>query len=229
MPKFLYEHCIVAKSKLFAVIAAIVLIAGVADAAGAGRSSMAPGVISEREMFLAPRAATQILPDSDQPDGRLNVNIAPNAAITPLVWTPPFSYLTVAGSVFASLSSSTTIEYATMGCVYTNGGSLNARLDLPEGATIVYIRVYFYDTDAANDLNVSLRRYDLLNSSYTDITSVGSTGSAGSGTELSFPAEEPVDNYLYTYQLLANTPNSANVLFCGVRVAYYPPFSLTIY
>lgn len=162
------------------------------------------------------------------------MTLSPNARQPQAVLPLSYSYFKAAGNVFLPVASTTTFNSSGLGCMYATGGS-NLRfqlpLNLPDGADLKYVRIYYVDT-SPSDVNVVLSKVEpgLTNLS---IVGVQSTGAGGYGTTLSKqiggpsagdPPSETVDNYQYSYVLtfIPGIATSASQI-CGVRVAYYAP------
>jgi hypothetical protein len=178
--------------------------------------------VSAAEGFTVPEDAPDQNPRADR---ARSLAIGPNGKSVPLLPPNQFQYLKTIGTAFQPRESTSTYAYTTNGCMYQNGGStfrFQGRLDLPDGAIIKFLRIYYLDT-AATDMTAWITRYD-PGQGNLDLTSVMSTGSGGYGTTLSPLIDQVVDNATYAYVLTWGTSvaTSANQI-CGVRVAYYPP------
>jgi hypothetical protein len=148
---------------------------------------------------------------------------ARNTANTP---TLAFSYYRLLGTAFNVRTSTTTIAYYSNGCIYLTGGTddrLVAPLLIPDGSVIKFLRIYYNDTSATNDLTAWITRYQpgLANA---DLTSVNSITNTGYGTAVSPEITETVDltNWAYTIIVAPNT-NAATNSICGIHVTYYAP------
>jgi hypothetical protein len=137
-----------------------------------------------------------------------------------------FHYIFVPGSGFTPRASSTTWSYPGGGCVSAVTGNelFSLDLQLPQGARIDYLRLYYYDT-SANNSTAWITTYD-GSGGFTDLTNVSSTGNSGYGTTLSPLIQHVVDNASRAYVLnwQANQTGSTMRL-CGLRVAYRLPMS----
>lgn len=148
---------------------------------------------------------------------------------------PPFvpgvvaAFYHVPGSTLMPVAASTTLAYANTGCIYAASGGddlLNAPLDIPDGSTLVGIRLYYYDANAGTDVSGWITRYDESGTAYNDIVHAGSSGDAGYGNVWgdANPAMSTVDMYTWSYVLNARLNDAASSLqVCGIRVMYYPP------
>jgi hypothetical protein len=132
-----------------------------------------------------------------------------------------FSYFHAAGSSLTPRSSQTAWTYQSVGCVSASGGNdiFSMHLDLPQGARIDYLRLYYRDT-SANNSQAWITTYDAAGG-FTDLTNVSSTGAAGYGTTLSPFVNHVVNNAARAY-VLNWQPNQTgpSMQLCGLRVAY---------
>ncbi len=142
--------------------------------------------------------------------------------------TATFSYYTVSGATLRGRSSTAGYTYQGLGCTSSTSATdrwLNTEMPIPDGATIKYLRIYYYDTNATGTVTAYLTRYQ-PGQTTDDITSIGSTAAfaSGYGTSLSAELTHVVDNTNYAYTLLASTSTAVSTLrICGMRVAYYAP------
>jgi hypothetical protein len=196
------------KMTTLAILAALLLVASGSAAATESASALgADGLPTSPEGTAAAVALPVIGPDQSQ---------SPLAA---------FSYYTVLGVQLQPRVSSTTFGYDFNGCLHIAGGTdnrLTFPLLLPDGSVVKYLRIYYNDTSAAQDLTAWLTTYDPGVTS-TDLTSVNSTGSSGYGTQLSPEITETFDSAInYTLTVATNTTD-ATAQICGVRIAFYAP------
>ena len=138
-----------------------------------------------------------------------------------------FYYYHVTGSALHPRDSS--VEWNTGGsggCLYQVSGDpyviYNLHQEIPNGARIDYLRIFYYDTSASTSY-AWVTRYDDTGG-YQDITSVASVGTAGYGTALSPFVDHVIDNVNYSY-ILNWRPyvNGTSMFLCGLRVAYRLP------
>jgi hypothetical protein len=138
-------------------------------------------------------------------------------------WTD-FYYAFVAGSSLRPRDSSSGWRYPGVGCVYINNGNqlMTVDLNIPTGARIDYLRLYYRDTSASNS-TAWITNYDGAGA-FTDLTNVASTGNSGYGTTLSPLVSHVVNNASRSYSLnwQANQTGTSMQL-CGLRVAYRLP------
>lgn len=135
-----------------------------------------------------------------------------------------FHYAFVAGSALRPRDSSSGWRYEGVGCVYINNGNelMTIGLDVPTGARIDYLRLFYRDT-SANNSTAWITNYDGAGA-FTDLTNVASTGNSGYGTTLSPLVSHVVNNASRSYSLNwhANQTGTSMQL-CGLRVAYRLP------
>jgi hypothetical protein len=138
-------------------------------------------------------------------------------------WTD-FYYTFVAGSSLRPRDSSSGWRYPGVGCVYINNGNqlMTIDLNIPTGARIDYLRLYYRDASASNS-TAWVTNYNGAGA-FTDLTSVSSAGNSGYGTTLSPFVNHVVNNASRSYSLnwQANQTGTSMQL-CGLRVAYRLP------
>lgn len=139
-----------------------------------------------------------------------------------------FVYYQVAGATLKGRSSTTEYAYDGLGCIHGTAGTdrvTNIELILPDGATIKYLRLYYYDTSTTGNVRAFLTRYDPGSATSDLISTESSTaGNSGYGTSLSAQLNEVVDNGTYAYTIIGwPSANSSGLRVCGMRVAYYAP------
>jgi hypothetical protein len=149
--------------------------------------------------------------------------VAPQAAD---YFMPLYSYKFVSGSTLHSADYTMTEDYQAGACLSVASGDsadqfFTAYLNLPAGARVEYLRIYYYDTNASVDSTAYIRQYD-AHGNTTTIASVSSSGSSGYGTTLSAYSthifNQNDDGYVLNW--LPNTTGSSMRL-CGLRVAYH--------
>jgi hypothetical protein len=147
-----------------------------------------------------------------RPDG-----LAPNAVM---------KFLFVAGSAFHPRNSTYTYaESADGGCIYQTGGESIISifvndLQLPDGATVDILRLFYYDTSAADSM-AWITQYDGADG-FVDIAHIASSGTAGYGNTAINTFTYTVNDYDYPivlnwrpYQLGVSSK------LCGVRIRYW--------
>jgi hypothetical protein len=110
----------------------------------------------------------------------------------------------VAGSALRPRISSDGIAVNTSGgCIYNSSGSafgvLNVPLQLPEGANVLSLRMYYADTSASNSTGW-FTVYDLYGEIVEEY-SVASVGDTGNSFNDSAPIDHLIDPSLYSYVL----------------------------
>jgi hypothetical protein len=125
--------------------------------------------------------------------------------------------------VFVPYDDDLTYNYGGAGCVYRTGGTYYAdhTLQLPDGAEIDYLRIYFYDNDASNDASASLYEFD-GQGGLTQIAYVYSSGTPGWSSVGSGFFSYFVDNTNQALALRLNYSGGSdgNLMICGVRLRY---------
>jgi hypothetical protein len=135
-----------------------------------------------------------------------------------------FYYLYAGGSTLRPRASATTWSYNGVGCVsaVTGNDIFSLDLQLPQGARIDYLRLYYYDT-SANNSTAWITTYD-GSGGFTDLTSVSSTGNSGYGTSLSPLVEHVVNNATRAYVFNWRADQTGSTMrLCAFRVAYRLP------
>jgi hypothetical protein len=141
-------------------------------------------------------------------------------------WTG-YYYYRAAGSVLKPRDSSVSwANDGSGGCLYLSSGNTNTifniHLDVPHGSRIEYLRIYYYDTSAANSIAWVTRYNDA--GGLTDITNVSSASNTGYGTQLGAYLEHIVDTVNYSYVLNWRPYQLGSTMqLCGLRVAYSLP------
>ena len=126
-------------------------------------------------------------------------------------------YLFIAGSAFTPRASSQTVTYPGGGCTYSDL-AVTTSLELPRGAVIEGVRLYYYSTSAATKVTLFLTSYPGDGSS-SDLLVANSTSATGYSSEY-FSAPSPVlvspINSSYALSALMDT----STRLCGMRVFY---------
>ncbi len=186
--------------------ALLLLIPGVTVLAQEIITSAEPGYVSPEAAF-APNPA-----DPDYIDPTLNA-ADPNVT---------YYYTFVAGSTLRPRNSTADWHIdSNGGCLYTNALNeiFNVDLQLPNGATIEYLRLYYYDT-SASDNRAWVTSYDGAGN-YNDLITVASTGDTGYGNTLSSSPSVVVDTLSNSYLLNWRSYTAGNTSqLCGLRVFY---------
>lgn len=129
------------------------------------------------------------------------------------------SYLFIAGSAFTPRTSSQTVTYPGGGCSYSTA-ALTTSLEMPDGATISGVRVYYYNVTPLAALGMFLTTYP-GNGTSSDLLTGNLTSSSGYSSEyIGFTNPLLIDNFTGAYALTATT--AAGTRLCGMRVFYTP-------
>jgi hypothetical protein len=133
-----------------------------------------------------------------------------------------FKFISANG--FTPYDSTMTYVYDGGGCVYRTGGAQFSEysLELPQGAEIEFMRIYFYDNDPVNDAGAILFAYDGFGN-YTMVGSVSSSGAhAIHGSAVSDLFSHFVDNVneSLSIRLAYIGGTTSNLSICGVRIRY---------
>lgn len=135
-----------------------------------------------------------------------------------------FHYYNATGSVFRPRDGDHGWDYSGGGCVETTStiAFLTLHLDIPDGARIDYLRLFYYDNSASSSVSF-ISNYD-GSGGVDDLTSVASDGDTGYGTTLSTFVDHVVDSASRGY-VVQWSPGEVggNQQLCGVRVAYRLP------
>ncbi|MCA9971467.1 MAG: hypothetical protein KC425_14680 [Anaerolineales bacterium] len=111
-------------------------------------------------------------------------------------------------------------------CTYVTAGDSstvwNFAPDLPQGAVVDTLRMYYYDTSGSNS-SAWFTVYDLYGS-IVDEWNVSSAGNSGNSFNDSGQINHTIDYSIYNY-LINWRPNGtgASLQLCGFRVFYEPP------
>jgi hypothetical protein len=180
--------------------------------------------VSEPSYVSGDPAYADVLPPDEKPLEGTN-----NTAAT-------FSYYQVAGATLRGRNSTTGYVYDGVGCSHTTSGTgagriLNTELIIPDNSVIKYLRVYYNDTNPSSGVEGYITRYQ-PGTATVDLVYTGSTDafSGGYGFSVSQEITETVNNTSYAYTLIG-WPDDNNVAnqICGLRVAFYAPFSGTVF
>ena len=137
----------------------------------------------------------------------------------------------IGASAFTPISSDMAYGYGGAGCIYRTGGTefTDHTLQVPQGAVIDYLRVFFYDNDPVNNAEAIIWSYDGAGNSYR-VTKVGSAGTPGwssAGTVEPFTYAANNRNETLILRLDYEAATSENLQICGVRVRYQFDISTT--
>jgi hypothetical protein len=130
-----------------------------------------------------------------------------------------------AGSNFQPRSSATTFSYLGGGCIQrdSNVGDswLTIDLQVPEGAIIDFLRVYYFDNTATYDINSELWAFDAAGGT-TQIAEADSAGSPGYSSAGSGFFAHTVDNVNESLVVVASIQGGvgSSLALCGIRIRY---------
>ena len=135
-------------------------------------------------------------------------------------------YKRYSADTFTPAFSDMEYSYSTGGCMYrTGGGSYDHTaytVQLPEGAEITYLRLYFYDMDPDRDAVAQLMTYDgeggLDLIALAQSTGTPGWSSVGSGTPFSYVVHN-TDESLALW-LYFGTSTHDTLRLCSVRIQY---------
>ncbi len=205
MSKILSIRGILGSVALLAVLVVALSLAALAQGPEERDVAVSPGVVKVVE-------EVELLPDPE----------APNATLY-------FKF--ISANTFVPYDDDMTYNYSAGGCMYRTGGGnyTEHTLQLPQGAEIDFLRVYFYDNDPTRNATAYLFAYDGEGHS-TSIASVSSSGandyytSAGSGYFSHF-----VDNSseALSLSLYYGGATTSDLMICGVRLRYQYTLSIT--
>ncbi len=205
MSKVLSMRGILSGLALIAVLVAALTLAAVAQGPEERDTAVSPDEVMVVE-------EVELLPDPEAPDATLYFKF-------------------VSANTFVPYDDDMTYVYSSGGCMSRTGGGnyTEHTLQLPQGAEIDYLRVYFYDNDPTHNATAYLFAYDGKGHS-TTIASVSSTGEAdayrseGSGYFSHF-----VDNSIeaLSLSLYYGGATTSDLKICGVRIRYQYTLSTT--
>ena len=129
-------------------------------------------------------------------------------------------YLFIAGSALTPRNSADTVVYDGAGCTHTNA-ALTTDLQLPEGSTLLGVRVYYYDNAASGSVTLFVTRYDGAGGSDDILMSPLAHATGYSDTYVALATPEVINNLSYSYVLTVNTGTGTRI--CGLRAFYSTP------
>jgi hypothetical protein len=181
------------------------------------RDTSGAGQPDDRDAAVLPDQVTvieevELLPDPSAPDATLYFKF-------------------ISANTFVPYDDDMTYVYSSGGCMSRTGGGnyTEHTLQLPEGAEIDYLRVYFWDNDATHNATAYLFAYDGKGHS-TSIASVSSSGQAASyRSEGSGYFSHTVDNLneALSLSLYYGGATTDDLKICGVRIRYQYTLSIT--
>lgn len=132
-------------------------------------------------------------------------------------------FKSIAGSNFYPRETTTTHSYGGAGCIYRTSASgfFVSDLQLPKGAEIDFMRLYFDDTNASSEANLWLYSYD-GQGGFTQIAHVSSSGTPGQSSVGSGFFSHVVDNTAESLGFVVGTDaaDDSTVSICRVRLRY---------
>ncbi|REJ74057.1 MAG: hypothetical protein DWQ36_09245 [Acidobacteria bacterium] len=134
-------------------------------------------------------------------------------------------FLFVAGSNFRARDSSTTFSYLGGGCLQRNSNVGDSwftyDLDLPHGAVIDFLRVYYFDNTATYNVNSELWAFDGAGGTELVAEADGS-GTPGYSSAGSGFFARTVDSVNDSFVIVASIQGGvgSSIALCGVRVRY---------
>ena len=227
LSRFLFVVCLVILTGMFTlVISAQGPDNG--EPAGASPAGPAQGAVPEEEVGVQnqadegvavadngelerrPERVTNVVEEETIDDGSL----APGVALFFKRW---------AAETFVQYNSTNTWGYNGGGCIHRTGGTdfWDTDVQLPDGAEIDFLRVYFYDNDASRNAQAYLFRFDNTGGS-TQVASATGSGTPGFSSAGSGFFSHTVDNTPYSYILRIdfNGATNSNLQICAVRIRY---------
>lgn len=221
---------------LFGVGAGLVL-AGQSDNAESGQESAIDKALSQNDEEVGTAEVGQQADNfqvngEGQPDTAVPAFIGEEVELQENPDAPQAElFKRVAGSNFQPRDSTTTYSYSGGGCMQRDanvGDSwFTVDLQMPEGAVIDYLRVYYYDNDNNYDINSELWAFDGAGGT-TLIAEADSSGAPGYSSAGSDFFSHPVDNLNETLAVVTSIQGGvgADLQLCGIRVRYqYTPLS----
>ena len=217
--------------RLFAVILLIVIVFG------AGVSLALAGLSDDAESNLPGPADEPAGVTETQPDPAAATNAEGQLETAPLdsnaaVEAPQAQqYLFIAGSNFAPRSAVTTFSYYGGGCVQRDSSTgdswFTTHIQLPDGATINGLTVFYLDNNATYDINSELWNFD--GAGGTDLLAeADSSGSPGYSSTNSPAFSHLVDNSAGPLSVVASIQGGvgSSLALCGIRIGYdYSPLA----
>lgn len=129
------------------------------------------------------------------------------------------AYLFIAGSAFTPRTSGQTVSYPGGGCSYSSG-ALTTSLELPNGAMIEGVRLYYYSTSPTDNVGLFLTTYPGNGTSNDPLQGTSTSGGGYIDEYYNLDTAVAVNNASGSYVLTATM--QPNTRFCGMRVFYSP-------
>lgn len=213
---------------ILAIALTLAVVAQAPDNGEPASPAPEPATAVEEERVSAPAQTTQ----GENPDGNGeaggpvdSITVVEEVELLPGATSPGLTqfFKFISANVFVPYDDDMTYNYGGAGCVYRTGGAsfTEHTLQLPEGAEIDYLRVYFYDADATNDALAFLFSFDGAGN-FTEIARAESSGTPGQSSSGSGFFSYFVDNTSSALALRLSFENgsNSNLKICGVRLRY---------
>lgn len=116
-------------------------------------------------------------------------------------------------------------NYYGAGCIYRTGGAQWYDIDvqLPDGAEITHLRVYFYDDDAVNDASAVFYSFDGAGN-FTLVAQVSSSGTPGQSSEVvAFSHIVDTSAEALAVRIAFEGGTTSSLQICGIRFQYNTP------
>jgi hypothetical protein len=235
LPKLLFPLILLL---LLLGVGAGLALAGRSDDAEAGRENPLDKTLSDDDAEVVGSVETIQQANTFQVNGEGQTDTAvtaPNVPEAELEVNPAAPqaqhFMRAAGSNFQPRDSTSTFSYSGGGCTQRNsnvGDSwFTLDLQLPNGAVIDFMRVYYYDDSSTYDINSELWAFDGAGGT-TLIAEADSTENPGFSASGSGFFTHTVDNLNESLVIVASIQGGvgADVQLCAVRVRYqYDAFS----
>lgn len=144
--------------------------------------------------------------------------LAPTEAVT-------YEFMSIAATTLSPYNSSYSYDYSGAGCRYNDGpGTAYSDIDIqvPNGSIIDYLRVYYIDNDAVNDVDALLYEFD-GGGSFRQIADARGSGTPGAGSAGSGLFHHMVDNANHSLVVrIANHGTDSSLAACRVRLRLQP-------
>lgn len=132
-------------------------------------------------------------------------------------------YYFLSANTFVPNDDNMTYTYYDGGCMYRTGGGTwtEHSIELPQGAEIDYLRIFYYDKDALNNALAYLAAYDGYGNT-TVIATASSTGTPGQSSTGSGFFSHIVDNGVEALSVSISYGNGTTdaLRVCGIRLHY---------
>lgn len=144
------------------------------------------------------------------PDMAADGSAAPNGVVGN-------QYLFLAGSAFTPRTSAQTVTYPGGGCS-SSSAALTTSLELPQGASILGVRLYYNNNGTPNAVGLFLSTYPGDGSVTDQLTGTSSASSGYVSDYFSLAVPLVIDNFSQAYVLTGVTTASSRL--CAMRVFY---------